>query len=695
MRPLFRHICSPLALALLLISSGCGGSQPEAPAAAPPVAAQATTPESAASVVETAAPPPAPAQPFVEPDRRVIILGFDGMDPHLAREMMEQGELPNFKALADSGGFQPLESANPPQSPTAWSSFSTSKTPFNHGIYDFLRRDPAQYVPGVGFGSPTRTRLNPDGSLAAAPVYESNRKGPSFWKVASDQGKRVKALLVPFAYPAEDLSDECKMHCGLTVPTIRGTENTYFAIGEGFPQVENVAGGMRLPLHLDGDRGTVQIPGIAHPARQGVTVEVPLDVAVDRAARTVTLAVQGQSVTVAEGDWTDWLTWDFEVTDKFTVPAISRFHVMSAGDEVRLYMTCLQFDPREPLIRMSSPADLSKRLYERYGLYKTIGWAYDTHALKLGDMTEEMFLEDVARTMEWRAQLALDEIDAGGFDLLVAAWTATDRVSHMFWAYRDPLHPLYSVEMAAKYGRAVEDTYIKADEIVGRVRARLREGDLLMIMSDHGFHSQRYNFSVNTWLIRNGYLTVRGQEDPGTAYNEKPYLTDFATRQGHYDWSETKAYGIGLGMIFLNLKGREGQGIVEPAEAPALLAEIRGKLLEVTHPETGDRVFREVYVYENPQGAAVADAPDIQLGYAEGFQTDKDSAAGAAPREIFSPNLNKWSGEHASSDVAFTQGILFSNQPLREGAAIIDLGVTALGYIGATPAPDMEGRPLL
>jgi predicted AlkP superfamily phosphohydrolase/phosphomutase len=626
---------------------------------------------------------------------RAVILGFDGMDPHLAQQMMDAGELPNFKKLQEQGGFQPLGSSNPPQSPTAWSSFSTSKTPFNHGIYDFLRRDPAKYLPGVGFGAPGKPKLNPDGSLAAEPEYASNRKGDSFWKVASDQGKKVKALLVPFAYPAEDLSAECKMLCGLTVPTIRGTENTYYALSEAFTQVENVAGGIRMPLRFDGTSAQVNIPGLAHPAKRGEMVQAPMRVEVDRAGKKLVVHVGEQAVPLAEGEWSEWVEWSFAVTPLYTVKAVSRFHAMAAGESVRLYMTCLQMDPREPYMRISSPKEFSKQLYERYGLYKTIGWAYETHGLKAGDITEEMFLQDVERTMNWRAQLAYDEIDTGNFDLLVAAWTATDRVSHMFWGYRDPKHPLYTPEMAAKYGRAVENTYQKADEIVGKVMAKLNPDDLLMVMSDHGFHSQRTNFSVNTWLVREGYLTVKGQTDAASAFNEKSYFMDFATGAYYYDWSKTKAYGIGLGMIFLNRQGREGQGIVSKEDAAPLLAEIRGKLLEVTDPGTGEKVFREVYVYDDPKGESVADAPDFQLGYAEGYQTDKDSAAGAAPKDVFSPNTSKWSGEHASSDVAFTQGILFSNKALAKEPSLIDLGVTALKYIGATPAANMEGRPLL
>lgn len=617
---------------------------------------------------------------------RVIILGFDGADPKLVGEMIDKGELPNLAKLKDSGTFAPLGSSNPPQSPTAWSSFATCKGPLNHGIYDFLRRTPASYMPGVGFGRTEAAKLNPDGSVQTPPRYLSNRKGDSFWKMASDQGKKVKALVVPFAYPAEDLGQECLQLCGLDVPDIRGTQSTYFSLSEAYKAEEQVAGGVRLPLVFSGDTATVQVPGLRAPGSKEF-VRVPVTFNADRAAKTVTITLDGQTATLKEGEWSQWVEWSFPVSANYTVDAVSRFHVMSAGEQVRLYMTCLQIHPRAPMMPISTPVKYSAELADRYGLFKTIGWEFDTKALQQGDMTEEMFLEDVRRTLAWTQQLTLDEMDAGNFDLLVAATTSTDRVGHMFWAYRDPKHPLYTPELAAKYGRAVEDTYILMDGFVGEVMKRAKPEDLLMVMSDHGFHSFRREFSVNTWLAQNGYLAIKGQADPATAFTDEKYLAAF-------DWSKTKAYGLGLGMIFLNLQGREGQGIVSPEDAPALIEEIKAKLLAETDPETGEKVFSAVYTNVAPKGDAVGDAPDLQLGYAEGYQTNKASAAGAAPKNLYAPNTDKWSGEHASSDMAITPGILFANQKLADGANLMDLGVTALKYLGASVPEGLEGRSL-
>ncbi len=621
------------------------------------------------------------------PKGRVIILGFDGMDPGIVQDMMGKGELPRLAKLAKDGSFAPLASSNPPQSPTAWSNFATCRTPVHHGVFDFLRRDPKTYFPSPGFGSSKRPDLAPDGALLRGPRYESNRKGDSFWKVASDAGIKVKALTVPYAYPAEPLGADCCELCGLDVPDIRGTQSTYFAFSEDFTKIEPVPGGMRLPLKFENDTATVQVPGIA-PGKSDTFAEIPVTFKADRAAKRVTLTIQEQNFTIKQGEWSPWVEWTFNLSPMYRVRAISQFHLAEAGEKIRLYMTCLQIHPREPMMPISTPVHYASELADRYGLFKTIGWTLDTKALQSNDLGEDEFLEDAKRTVAWNARLTLDELDRGHFDLLLSGWTATDRISHLFWAFRDPKHPLYTEAMNQKYGRVIEDSYVQADEIVGEVMKRLNGNDLLMIMSDHGFHSFRYGFSVNTWLVRNGYLALKGQSDSATASTDTKYLMDF-------DWSRTKAYALGLGMIFLNLQGREKQGIVPPNDAPALLAEIKGKLLALTDPNTHERVFSNIYVMANAQGEAAMDAPDLQLGYADGYQTGKASASGAAPKEIFEPNRDKWSGEHASSDIASTPGIFFSNKKITGAPCLLDLGVTALTYLD-TPVPStFEGKPLL
>ncbi len=674
-------LCAPL------MYTGCGATEP------PP--STANTSAAAARHVAQADPDPVPAPPAakLEGKGRVVILGFDGVEPSIAEHMMEAGELPHLASLREQGTYKPLNTANPPQSPTAWSSFTTCKFPGNHGVYDFLRRKPHNYLPDVGFGKAVQATLTPDGSVATPAHFDSVRKGESFWAEADRQGARCKILVVPFAFPAETLSEGC-MLCGLGVPDLRGTTSTFYSFSDSYARKENVSGGIQFPLQFDGDKAVVTVPGARNPQVRrsgdpGAYVEARIEFTANRSAHSVVIKLPSETVDVHVGEWTKWIEWSFEVTPKFTIRAISRFYVLEAGEHVRVYMACLQFHPKDPYMPISTPETYSGELADRYGLYKTIGWIYDTHALRQDALLEDTFLDDVQKTMAFREQVTLDELDRGEFDLLVAAWTGTDRVAHLFWRFRDPKHPLYTEEGAKKYGRAVENTYLKMDEIVGKVIDKLKEDDLLLVMSDHGFHSFRRGLNVNTWLIRNGYLAVKGQTDSATAFNDEPYL------QG-YDWSKSKAYSLGLGSIFLNLRGREGEGTVDPSEAEAVIQEIREKLLALTDPETGEKVFSAIYTRDEYRGIAQEDAPDIQLGYAEGFQSTKSTVKGSAPKDLFEPNTDKWSGEHASSDVALTPGIFFSNRPIGDKEPrIVDLGVTALQYLGVQVPKDFEGQGLL
>lgn len=644
--------------------------------------------ESAPEAVEVVASAPSAAPRRERPSGRVVILGFDGIEPRILSDLMAAGEVPNFAKLRDEGGFERLETTAPPQSPTAWTSFATCKNPGGHGIFDFIRRDPRRMFPAVGTGRFDQAMVDTSGRLQQPASSVAYRQGDPFWVAADRQGLRTVILSVPFAFPADRL-EHGRMLCGLGVPDLRGTTSVFFSFSDAHNEREDVSGGQKIPLIFDGTTAHATFQGARDVTQQGQAfVEEQLTIQADREAQRATVTGQGQSIELELNTWSPWIEWEFAVTESFSVHAISRFVLLECGESVTVYMSCLQFHPQHPYAPFSEPVGYTAELANRYGLFKTIGWIYDTHAVRQDALTEDMFLTDVDDTMEWRAQLTLDEIDQGDFDLLVSCWTATDRVGHLFWRFRDPEHPLYDAGLAARYGKALEQSYKKADEIVGRVMARLSEDDALIVLSDHGFETFRRGFNVNTWLIRNGYLAVNGQVDAATASTDTPWLQD-------YDWANTKAYAIGLSSMYLNLRGREMAGIVDPSEADALIAEIKEKLLAEVDPETGARVFSAIYTRHDYSGAAMADAPDFSFGFAEGYQTSRGTARGIAPPELFEDNEDKWSGEHAASDKARLPGILFTNRPLTHPVPDIrDLGISALAYLGADIPDDFEGTPI-
>ncbi|HRV09460.1 MAG TPA: alkaline phosphatase family protein, partial [Acidobacteriota bacterium] len=234
-----------------------------------------------------------------------------------------------------------------------------------------------------------------------------------------------------------------------------------------------------------------------------------------------------------------------------------------------------------------------------------------------------------------------------------------------------------------RYGDAVLRVYKKMDEILGAVLGRLRADDYLIVVSDHGFHSWRREFNTNTWLKENGYLSLN-QQDPGD-FKRMDDMFKGGSFFPNVDWSRTRAYALGLSHVFVNLRGRESQGIVEPgAECNRLLREIRDKLLAFRDPDTGEPVLQGVYLpNEIYKGDQVAEAGDLQLTFRSGYRTSWQTSLGAIPDQIVTANLRKWSGDHCSSDHSDTGGFLLCNKPIRdETPTILDVAPTLYDLFG-------------
>jgi predicted AlkP superfamily phosphohydrolase/phosphomutase len=222
----------------------------------------------------------------------------------------------------------------------------------------------------------------------------------------------------------------------------------------------------------------------------------------------------------------------------------------------------------------------------------------------------------------------------------------------------DPQHPAYKPAEDRQYAQVVEDLYIGLDAIVGETLDRLTGNDLLVVMSDHGFTSWRRSFHLNSWLRDNGYIASRDpllKEDPGFFANA--------------DWSRTRAYALGLNGLYVNLKGRETSGIVDPSERDALLTEISNKLLQTIDPQTGAPAITKVYRREQVYTAAGHEniAPDLVIGYAKGTRGSDESALGGMPAAVIVDNTDAWNGDHCMDHEA-VPGILLTSRALRKPA---------------------------
>ncbi|HSR52686.1 MAG TPA: alkaline phosphatase family protein [Acidobacteriota bacterium] len=642
--------------------------------------------------------------PAKETDFKVVVLGFDGVDPDLVQQWID--DLPNIRSLSQTGTLRPLGTTNPPESPVAWASFATGTNPGKHGIFDFLRRDAQNYLPDIGLVQ----REPPEFLFGAipykAPVIINNRQGTPFWKQLDQAGYRTHNLRMPVEMPAVPLTYG-RTYSGLGVPDLLGTWGTYHYLATDLSMwdlSENANtefGGKQVLLEMDeevDDLFHASIQGPYDPRQKAGTSDrltVPLTVRRNEDATAVTISLQGREETVEEGQWSGWFEFTYDVGPFIGLHGLSRFEVLETFPEVRLYLMPISLHPGNPPVAITEPADYSEELYDLYGEFKTLGWIHETWGLNEEQIDEGIFLEDLFRNVDNLETMLLDAIDGGESSLYTAVFTATDSVSHMFYRLMDEEHPRYEADLAAEYGDAIKRVYQRMDEVIGKVRERLEPQDLLLVVSDHGFHTWRKEFNTNTWLVRNGYMLLKGQDE-----EEEVKKLDHMFSGGSFfpnvDWTRTKAYSLGLGHIYINLKGREGQGTVEPGqEYDQLVDEIQKKIVEFRDPDTDEKVLVNAYFYKDIYtGDNMDHAGDIQLSFATGYRTSWQTALGAVPPNIIVANLKKWSGDHCASDVFQTAGFLVSNRPItNQEVAIIDVAPTLYQVFGVDIPERIDGKP--
>lgn len=687
---------------------------------------------------------------------KLIILGFDGADADLARQWMDEGKLPNLAKLRAEGTFSPLRSTIPSQTPVSWSTFATGLSPGRHGIFDFLKRNPEDYRPtfaaadlvtepflfgknnglivgliagvalfliflllfkvfrmrtsraavvaavlaiaaGVGMGV-AGARLLPVQRKAAV----NRQQGDTFWKILGDQGKRVRIVRVPVTFPPKPY-EHGTLLSGLGTPDLSARiGKPFYFTSELFFQPKGGGDFSLEVVELVDNKGVIEteikeIPNELFPDKGGyITIPMTFTVAEDHS--NLRIQVSGNDLNLKPGQWSDWVHFTFPFNSLVKVHGIGKFRVLSLQPEVRVYLSPIQLDPENlpPGVDITAPGDWVHDLTAEFGLFKTMGWMIDTWSLTNGTVDEQVFLEDVKQTTDKELQMLEGFLgQADQWDVLVHYFEFTDRVQHMMFRYFDPKHPLYTPEGAAKWGGSILAAYQDMDRIVGETMNKMPKGTKLMVVSDHGFASFRRAMNYNTWLAKNGYMTLTGEDTQRKNLEDLFDQGDFFV---NVDWSKTRAYALGLGQIYVNLQGREKHGIVKPgAEYQALVKEIQEKLVAYVDEETGEHPVAHVFSRDEAYGTYDPELiPDMIPSNSEGYRVGWQDSLGGIGKTIVEPNLEIWSGDHCSVYPPIVEGILFSNFKLNaQGAYMGDVMPTILGLYNVKPTTKLDGRSLL
>ncbi|MDH3255071.1 MAG: alkaline phosphatase family protein [Acidobacteriota bacterium] len=619
--------------------------------------------------------------------KRLIVVGLDGQDPRLTNRFLEEGKLPNFAKLAESGCYLPLATTFPSVSPVAWSSFSTGVHPAKHNIFDFLDRDLKTYMPllsSTDIGSVHRfLNLGKYRIPLHKPELRLLRKSRPFWSYLGEANIWSTVLRVPITFPPDRFyGAELAAMC---VPDLLGTQGTFILFTTRSSDEKFKEGGIRVHLQASGDRFDFQFEGPENIfLKDGSPMMLPVSVALDRSNRKASITLAGDTHELEQGVLSDWVKLTFKAAPGVKVQGICRLMITEMGEHFSLYVTPISFDPEKPAMPISHPSYYSTYLAKKIGPYSTLGLAEDTWALNENVIDDATFLEMTWDIDEERRKMffaAMDRLREGS---LVCVFDGTDRIQHMFWRYLEDGHPAARNRETAEHRNAIEDLYQRNDELVGKVMSRLKPDDLLMVISDHGFTSFRRGINLNAWLLENEYLYLK---DGCNGTSE--WLRDV-------DWTRTRAYALGLTGMFVNLRGREAEGIVEPgAEAKALKKELIEKLSGLPDPKHGDvgitEVFETAALYQGPY---VQGAPDFLIGYNHGYRVSWDCATGVVATSIFEDNTKAWSGDHGV-DPRLVPGVFFCNQAIdADDPALIDIAPTALDLFGVDVPAHIDGKVL-
>jgi predicted AlkP superfamily phosphohydrolase/phosphomutase len=632
--------------------------------------------------------------------KKVIVIGVDGMDPRLSESMMKAGLLPNLEKLRAGGGFSRLGTSTPPQSPVAWANFINGAGPGSHGIFDFIHRHPedqcapfysaAETVPGEGFWRVGDHKIQLDfwPFNHKPPATLLRRQGMPFWDHLDAAGIPSTFFDLPSNYPASTSHyGHHRCICGMGTPDMLGTYGTYQYFAEDVPpEAVDEPGGKRSKLTFNNETASVDVVGPDDSLRVNPTpILIPLLVHRDREANAAVLEIQGRRIILKPGQWSRWTNLDFKLSTPGFVPSqsvggICRFYLQEVAPVFRLYMTPVNMDPRAPAQKISEPESFIQTVAGRLGPFYTTGFQEDHKARSNGIFTDDEFARQANIVLEER--LALFEYAINNYDdgLLFFYFSSSDLQSHIFWWDSNDKHPIRSEPEARARFDLVRRLYQKLDSIIGDLIDRYGHTATIIVMSDHGFANFGRQFNLNSWLRDLGYLGPR----------------ECASVMSDIDWSSTTAYGLGINGLYLNLKGRERDGIVEPGDQrESLLAELKERLEAVTD-FNGERVIRGVYRSDQIyKGSATALAPDLIIGYARGYRASWATCLGDLTEDVLLDNDSAWSADHCA-DALEVPGVLFCNRAISNAApSLVDIAPSILAEFGLPTPPQMAGKNVL
>jgi predicted AlkP superfamily phosphohydrolase/phosphomutase len=609
--------------------------------------------------------------------KKVVVIGFDGMDPILSERMMNAGDLPNLDKLRKNNGYSVLGTSTPPQSPVAWANFINGADPGSHGIFDFIHRHPEKQFGGL-FLSTSET-------VGGKTVLK--RQGTPFWDYLDEAGIKSVFYDLPSNYPpSPSKHGNHKCLSGMGTPDMTGNYGGFHHFAEDGPVRTKEFEGCKLSmLFFENETASGALIGPVDPySKKHKPMTIEFAAHRDKNLNTVIVEIQDKRLFLKPGQWSKWVRLDFELEVPYwlnkTLNGICRFYLQEIGENVRLYVTPINVDPSNPATPISEPNSFVKDISKELGLFYTSGMQEDFKALQNKIYNDDEFVMQADIVLKERLRLLDYAIKHYEDGLLYFYFSSTDLQAHMLWWDGDEKHPTRNKKDAKKYFGVLKDIYRKMDKVLGETIDKYGQEATIIVLSDHGFANFSRQFGLNKWLVDEGYIGPKK-------------CTSLMTGA---DWSKTRAYGLGINGLYLNLKGRERDGIVESGrEQEELLKELITKL-QAIKDNNGKKVIKEVYRTDKYySGPATRLAPDLIIGYSKGYRASWTTCLGDMDKEVISDNDKAWSADHCA-DPSVVPGVVFCNKPIdADKPTLIDIAPSILKQFGLEIPDSMQGKNII
>ncbi|MEE9394041.1 MAG: alkaline phosphatase family protein [Planctomycetota bacterium] len=693
----------------------------------------------------------AQSSPALPEDARIVVIGVDGLDHGTLQTLMKLGQLPAFEALSSEGTCAKLATTEPAQSPVSWSSLITGLNPDRTGIDGFLRRRFRNGEVEVelslanrdrnleGFASRSfrrwtlgfpmilllvgglwqwRRRRRFSGGLAlliaavlAMTVYysetalpdgipraENARQGDAYWDLLDELGVSTATVLAPCSFPVRSLENG-RLVAGFGVPDVRGTPGfwTLYRNDVAKPSFTETGGRIRPLFFSD--------PSFSSGPFQDTVIEGPPDIVIDDGSAslatlqfklrtdpsqlTARCAESDAEVSLNRGQWSAPLALTFRMSSLVALRGFVRLKWMStlgqeSDEKIVVYADPVFFDvdAMPPGVPISTPADYASQLKKAVGIWETTGWAVATNALKDRMIDTATFMEDAHRVWDDQESLAVFELAQRSARVVTTIFTVPDRVQHMMAGRAEE----------GQIAEEVADAYRRIDAFIARVKKDFsKPGDVLLVVSDHGFAPWRRAVNLNRLLKDAGLLVLKRKSKVRNLHDNLQTGVAF----DEVDWSKTKAYSLGLGKIYLNLRGREPQGIVEPSDTELELRrieELLSNLRDGAQPVVAT-MSRGAEIY--PAGAIPHGPADIYVGFHRGYRVSWQTCLGGADEPVIFDNDSPWSADHCGVSPSLVPGVIASNLKLKSEAKVTDLVPTLLAILRQPLPISFNGTSLL